>query len=236
MYRQALQLVLVPIQHLSGPLRSVGDVALSRLQGDADRYRLFYQKFLALTAVVTMPVMILAAVLAEDVVQILLGPRWTEAAPVVRITAMAGLLGPVVTTGIAVSLSCGHAKRLLQFAALEFVAHTVLFVAGVPWGMVGVASAHLWVAGGISVPSIWWFFRGTPIDVRLFGATIARPGFASVCMAGVLMLLRSSLVSSPFQLLMCGALAIAVYGMVLVALPGGADFVTGLFSGRRNKV
>jgi PST family polysaccharide transporter len=236
-YRQALQLALVPIQHLSGPLRSVGDVALSRLQGDVTRYRRFYQRYLALTSIVTMPVMVLVCVLADDVVRLVLGARWIDAAPVLRVTALAGLLGPSLTTAVAVTLSCGHARRLLRFAACEFSCLALFFVLGAPWGMVGVAAAHLWVVACAGIPALYWLLKDTPISLRFFFSIIARPALASACMACALLFFRAVVPARSVSVVVFGAaLATAVYALVLLILPGGREELAGLLSDLRKGV
>jgi PST family polysaccharide transporter len=231
-YRQALQLILVPIQHLNGPLRSVGDVALSRLQADTLRYRRFYQKFLGLTSFVTLPAMSLVLILAHDIVQIVLGVRWIDAAPVLRVTALAGLFGPLVTTAVAVALSCGHAGRLLRYAVLELAGLSLFFVLGLRWGIVGVASAHLWVACCVGLPAIYWLFKDTPIGLRLFMSTIARPALATGVMAIALLLFRAVVpIATPsVAVVSSGAVAAAVYLLALVVPRGGPEFVAGLLS------
>ena len=228
-YRQAFQLVLVPIQNLSGPLRSVGDVTLSRLQGDPSRYRRFYQRLLALTSIATMPIMVLAFVLADEGVRFVLGPKWIQAVPLVRVTALAAFLTPSITTAFAVTLSCGYARRLLRFALWESLCLAVLFFLAIPWGILGVASAHLWAVCCVGVPAVYWFLKDTPISLRLFVSTIARPAIASSCMACGLLAFKTAVPVAGLSSLVLGiALAAAVYAFVLLIIPGGRADLSGL--------
>jgi O-antigen/teichoic acid export membrane protein len=236
-YRQAFQLVLVPIQHLSGPLRSVGDVTLSRLQGDVVRYRRFYQRFLALTSIATMPMMTLAFMLADEGVRFVLGPRWGQAAPLLRVTALASFLAPSITTAVAVALSCGHARRLLRFAVWESVGLAVFFFVGIPWGPLGVASAHLWVVCVVGIPAVYWFLKDTPISLRFFVSIVARPATASACMAGVLLAYKAVVPATGLYSVVSGAvLGVLVYALVLLLLPGGRAEVAGLVADLRRGV
>ena len=56
LYRQAHQLIMVPIEQLNQPIASVAQPGLSILQQDAERYRRYYEKIVFLIGLVTMPV------------------------------------------------------------------------------------------------------------------------------------------------------------------------------------
>lgn len=236
-YRQAFQLVLVPIQHMSGPLRSVGEVALSRLQDDPRRYRVFYSRFLSLTSILTIPAMVYVFITADALVHLVLGPRWNAAAPLLRITALASLLSPSSTTAVAVSLSCGHASRILRFALIEAAALALLFVIGLPWGPRGVASAHIWVSILVSVPAVYWLFKDTPVRPGAFVTTVARPLVAAACMAGFLVLYLSHWPPrTAFVLGVAFSMGAGLYLTVLACLPGGRRELSDLWHDLRQGV
>ena len=55
------------------------------------------------------------------------------------------------------------------------VAPVLGFVAGIPWGPVGIAWAHVWSVYLLLVPKLYWSFKRTPISVGLFFSSIAQP-------------------------------------------------------------
>ncbi len=192
LYRQGFQLVLAPINQFRYPIQVVGEAALSRLQNDAERYRRYYQKFLSLLSLVTMPVVTFLAVNAEEVVLVTLGPRWIAATPMFRIMAIAAFIRPAAATTAVVTITCGHSRRFFWLGLFSSLALVIFFVAGIPWGPVGIASAHIWSVYLYLLPVLYWNFKDTPVSVRLFFSSIAKPVTASLLMGALLYALKQA--------------------------------------------
>ena len=222
-YRQGFQLVLAPINQLSYPVQAVGEAALSRLQHDPEKYRRYYHKLLSILSLFTMPLVIFLAVYAEPFVRVALGDRWIGATPIFQVLAIAALLRPAATTAGGVMLTCGHSRRFFWIGLFTSVALVLFFVAGIPWGPVGIAWAHVSSIYLLLVPKLYWSFKRTPISVGLFFSSIARPLAASVVMGIILALLRQArLVQSAFGDLCLGVVVSAlVYFGLWMMLPGG---------------
>jgi len=106
------------------------------------------------------------------------------------------------------------------------VAPVLGFVAGIPWGPVGIAWAHVWSIYLLLVPKLYWSFKRTPISVGLFFSSIARPLAASLMMGIILALVRQArLVQSPFEDLCLGAVlgALVYFGFWMVMPAGKSD-------------
>jgi polysaccharide transporter, PST family len=103
------------------------------------------------------------------------------------------------------------------------VALLLFFLAGIPWGPVGIAWAHVWSSYLLLVPRLYWSFKGTPISMRLFFSSIAKPLAASAVMGIILVLLRQArLVQGAFGELCLGIVASAlVYFGLWMVMPGG---------------
>jgi PST family polysaccharide transporter len=222
-YRQGYSLVLAPITQLTFPVTVVAESALSRLQDDGERYRRYYRKLLSALSMATMPLLVLMAVHAEDVIRVSLGPAWIEAAPVFRIMAVAAFIRPAATTLGPVMITCGHTRTVVRMGLLSALALAVFVVAGAPWGPTGVAFAHVWTVYVLLVPKLYWSVKGTPVTMRLFFAALWRPFAASMLMAGVVTALRLTRSSdTPLENMFVGTLAgAAVYLVVWLATPAG---------------
>jgi PST family polysaccharide transporter len=222
-YRQGFQLVLAPINQLSFPVLTVGESALSRLQHDPEKYRRYYRKLLSILSFFTMPLVLFLAVYAEAFVRVALGERWLGATPIFQVLAIAALLRPAAATAGAVVLTCGHSRRFFWLGLFTSVAMVLGFVAGIPWGPVGIAWGNVWSVYLLLVPKLYWSFKRTPVSVGLFFSTIAKPLGASLLMGMILALLKQAgLVQGALQELVLGVVAgILVYLGLWMIMPGG---------------
>lgn len=140
-YSKAYNLLMMPIRQINTPVSSVMMPALSRLQGDSARYRRAYLRAISAIAMVGMPIVVCAFVLADELVAILLGPGWEQAAAVFRWLAPAALFGTVNVAPGWLCMSLGRAGRQLRWAMISAPLTVAAFLIGVRWGIVGVAAA-----------------------------------------------------------------------------------------------
>src|SRR6516164_491146 len=87
-YFGASQLIRIPIDNLNSALGDVAFSALSRLQDDPERFKRYFLKGYALIVVLTLPIAVICAVFANDLIAFLLGPKWIGAVDVFRILAV----------------------------------------------------------------------------------------------------------------------------------------------------
>lgn len=209
-YRQAFQLVLAPMYQLAYPVRVVTESLLSRLQDDVERYRRYYRGMLNALALATVPLGLFIAVYAEEIVLVVLGDRWIEATSILRILAIAAFLQPAVATSVGVMTTCGHSRRTLWLGLLSSVTLITFIFIGVPFGPVGVASAHIWSMWLLLLPRLYWSFRGTPVDLGTFYSAMFRPAVSSAIMVGVLLIFRRITVIEGNGARVCVGMAVAL--------------------------
>ena len=93
-------LLLLPVRLINGPIAGVAIPAPSCLQSKPDQYRRYYLKVVQSLAYVSMLVVVMLAVLAEEVVLLVLGSQWLDAAIIFQIFAAFVIVQSVmVTTG-----------------------------------------------------------------------------------------------------------------------------------------
>lgn len=170
LYNRAYQLVMTPLGQVRSPLQSVALPVLSRLQQDQPRFETYVTAAqLALGYLIGIPLAMLAG-LAEPVVAIMLGDAWAEAAPILRMFAIAGLLTTLSYVGYWVYLARGLGGPLLRYTLVTAVIKVVCIVIGSFFGVIGVAIAFA-VHPAIAWPiSLAWLSRITPMPTRrLYG-------------------------------------------------------------------
>lgn len=173
LYSRAYQLLMLPISQIRDPLNAVGIPALSTLNEQPEKYRTYYKEFLFLFAFFSMPAVVLLFICAEPLILLILGSKWISAAPIFRLLAVTALIQPIASTRGMILISTGQSKRYFKWGIWNAVAVIFAFVAGIQWGVTGVAVGYALANYVILVPSLQFCFKNTPVSVLDFFKTIA---------------------------------------------------------------
>ncbi len=224
-YCKAYQLLLLPIIQITTPVSTVVVPALSRLQRRPQRYRRHYRRWLEILSALTIPIVCLGFISADEIVLLFLGDQWEPAIPLFRALAPAGLVGAVnVATGW-VYMSLGTTDRQFRWQLLSASITVVGIVIGLNWGAMGVALCISITMCALRLPGILYCFRGTFLSLGDVAAPLWRPGLAAVfatLVTGVYSCLpppRTLLLGLELCLNVC--VFAAVYLLAWCALPGG---------------
>jgi O-antigen/teichoic acid export membrane protein len=166
-YALAYNIILVPVSRLTSPLQEVLYPVFSRLQRDRERLLALWLRSVTLVAAVAMPAMLGLVVVAPDAVTLAFGDRWAAAVPVVRILACVGLLLVLQGLNMVLLQALGRTRLLLRYAVVCFAAGLLSFVAGLHWGIVGVAACF---AGASAVVQTLYMH----LTARAVGAGLGR--------------------------------------------------------------
>lgn len=228
LYNKAYNLLLLPVNQINQPVTGVALPALSRLQGDPERYRRYYRTGLLLIASLGMPSIAFLFVDAETVILTVLGSQWQEAVSLFRALGPAAFLGTFnVATGW-VYLSLGHTGRQLRWQVLGTTVTVTGFAVGLRWGALGVALAYSLTSLLLRYPALAYCYRGTPVTFGDLGRALGRPAAASLTAAGLLALAWSLPATWPRGVSGL-VLDLALYGLLYLGLwlllPGGREAV-----------
>ncbi len=182
-YGRAYQLINIPTDNLNTAVGEVAFSALSRLQHDLERLKSYFLKGYSLVLGLTIPITIACALFSDDIIRVLLGSKWGEAAPIFRLLAPTILIFAIINPLGWLLFSLGLVKRSLRIASVFAPLIIVGYALGLPYGPKGVALAYsvvmtLWV-----IPHIAWCVHGTGISLRDILLTVSRP-LASGILAG----------------------------------------------------
>jgi PST family polysaccharide transporter len=232
MYRQGAQLALLPAAQLVYPVNNVAQSVLSRLQSDPERYRRSYAKLLTSLCTVVMPLMLFLAVFARESILVVFGAKWLPATTILQIMAVTSFIQPASATVGSVVLTCGKSRRFLIMGVITSLALVASFVAGIPWGVEGIAFGNLACTYLGIVPALVWGFKDTPITLRTFGEAISRPFLASLLMVALLYNLKVSgvLGGALATVVICGILMPPLYFSFWLVIPGGRSAIRGVWS------
>jgi O-antigen/teichoic acid export membrane protein len=178
-------LIRIPTDNLNSAVGEVAFAALSRLQHDSGRLRRYFLKGYSLVVALTLPATIACAVFADDLITVLLGAKWIDAAPIFRLLAPT-ILVFAVTNPLGWLLSAlGLVGRALKISLVFAPFMIAGYVIGLPYGPRGVALAYSGVMVLWAVPFVVSAVHGTVISVRDILTALRLPAAASIVAAGL---------------------------------------------------
>ncbi len=219
LYGRAYQLVTLPVQQLNTAVTGVAFPTLSRIQHDAERLARSFLRGYSLLISLTVPITITSALFAEEVVSIVLGAKWMEAAPIFRALAPVALVFAVANPLSWLVMSTGRAGRALSISTATTPLVIVGIVLGLSHGPEGVALGYSLALTLLVIPIAAWSKHGTGITwADLWRAT--KPPFLSGLLAsaaGLLVNLTLGGRLAPILHLMVGlATVLGIYAWALL--------------------
>jgi O-antigen/teichoic acid export membrane protein len=183
-YKKAYDLFLLPANQLLIPVSDVVLSTLSRLERGSAEYRRYFLNGLSILAFVGMGAGAVLTLVGKDLIRLLLGAKWDAAGQIFTFFGPGiGIMLICATTGI-IHLSIGRADRWFRWVVVEFTVTVLLFLLGLRWGPVGVASAwtaSFWI---LTIPAFWYAGRPIGFGVTPVLAVIWRYVLASLLAAG----------------------------------------------------
>lgn len=227
-YSKAYGLLKQPLSQIGTPSSAVIVPALSRLQDDPVRYRAYFNKAMRAVVFLAMPMVVFTCVEARELILILLGRRWLEVVPLFMALAPAAFLGISQVFAGWLFQSLGRADRMFKSGTAVLGVMIVAFVAGLPWGGLGVAAAYSVAYALIAFPTMAYAVRGTPLTLADIGSAVWRPVvFSAACGAATLWFKGAVAVPGP-EAARCAA-DLAFFGLAYAGawavFPGGREFV-----------
>jgi O-antigen/teichoic acid export membrane protein len=233
-YGRAYQLVNTPADSLNNAAGGVIFAALCRVQGEAERLRSYFLKAYSLVLSLTVPVTLMCGLFGDDIINILLGSKWSSAIVVFRCLAPTTLAFAILVPINWLLASRGLVNRGLKMAltlASILIAGNAI---GVHWGPKGVAIAYSTVMMVTVIPLAAWAVHGTPISLRQLLQAIGRPVLSGIVAAVPTFLLRMFIGSalSPIpRLALSVAIVCAIYLVILLYVMGQKNLYVEIFRG-----
>jgi O-antigen/teichoic acid export membrane protein len=144
-YSVAFNLASAPLDKIGAIFNRVAYPAVARVNDDAEKSRRFLIQLHFTLLAVASPALVGAALVAPDLVAVLLTDKWEAAVPVLQVVCIAnivrlsGMLLPVILE------ARGRAGLVLRFQIVSAVLMPLGFFIGSHWGLMGVTAAWLLV-------------------------------------------------------------------------------------------
>ncbi len=190
-YHKAFHLFVLPVSQFSIPLQGVAVSSLTKLRSEPLKYKHFFLRALGLMAFMGMPLSTYLAAMGEGIILLLLGPAWVGAVDIFAAFALGAGMQIMYAAQGWLHVSLGRADRWFRWGIVGSACMVVFFIAGIPFGAVGVAAGYtislylltfpaLWYAGrpvGLTVKDIWdsiWKYYAASIAAGMAASVIAK--------------------------------------------------------------
>ena len=185
LYERTTRVVLLPVNTINAPVYAAGMPALSRLIDRPERYRSMFRQILQKLALLTMPIFAIAAVMADWLVPILFGPAWGQAIPLVAWFSVLAAYLPVLMAASLLYMTQGRPGEMLRASLIDATFCIVAILAGLPWGVTGVASSVAVAGLVVRLPVAFWLAtRRGPVSMGDIMTAIA-PAVSAAVMASI---------------------------------------------------
>jgi PST family polysaccharide transporter len=235
-YQRALHLQQLPLGKLKQPLTSTMMTLLATLQREPDRYRALYTNAIAGISMVGMPLAVVMAVAAPEVIAVALGDQWTAAVPVFRWLCLVGFMLTFMSSTGWLFQSIGRAKAYVWWMAIANGVQIASYFVGLRWGVVGVAAAFALSEVAIAPLGIYMATRGNPVSPRDLLGALVRPLVVAGTVLAVSLpawALASANLGDLLTLVVVGAVAGGTWAALIAAWPAARRQVLALAGARR---
>ncbi|WP_439360862.1 lipopolysaccharide biosynthesis protein [Bradyrhizobium sp. DASA03007] len=235
-YGRAYQLISIPNENFNAAIGGLAFSALSRLQQDPVRWRSYFLKGYSLMASFTIPITIFCALFSDDIVLVVLGAKWEEAAIVFRLLSPTLLVYGMINPLGWLLFSTGRQGRSLATALVLAPLVITGYLVGLPYGPSGVAFAYSAVMTLWLMPHIVWCLHGTTISPWDLLSTTGRPLVSGIVAGGAALLAQLYFAKQGypfFRLLFSGCIMVGVYYSMLLLVMGQRAFYVELLAAMR---
>jgi O-antigen/teichoic acid export membrane protein len=237
LYGRAYQLISIPTDNLNSSVGEVAFAALSRVQNDRVRLRNYFLKGYSLVLAMTIPITLMSACFADDVIQVFLGDKWGPAAPIFRLLAPTILIFAMINPLAWLMFSLGMVGRSLKVALVLAPVVICGYLAGLSHGPKGVAFGYSAVMILWAIPHIAWCVKDTGVSLKDILVTVSKPLFSGVTAAALALgahYLSASLPVLP-RLIVEGFVLVSVYLGILLYGMGQKEFYLDLVKNLRKR-
>src|SRR6476619_1973486 len=117
---------------------------------------------------ISLPALVGLMIVGPDFVVTILGEKWLPAVVVIQILCWVGLLQSLQRLNSSILQARDRTRDLLIYSGIIFVGSVVAFVGGLPWGIVGVATAYAAMSTVVEPYYTWLTARSLGVSVFVF--------------------------------------------------------------------
>ena len=202
-------------------LHQVAVTGLSKLQHELGELRRAWAKALSTVAFYAMPAFGILAIIATDLIVLLLGERWETSGTLLGVLALGGIPHSAEMTLGWLHVVAARTDRWLRWGVAATCVRLIALACGLPFGVLGIVCANVASAYVLAVPALVYAGRPLGIGVGDVLRAIRAQVVGALVAAGVGFALRPLLLFGMTPLERMGVLIgvyVAVYLVVVIGL------------------
>lgn len=133
-------------QTLTNVIQKVTYPALCKLSDTSERLKAGYRQIIGLSTFVIFPIMIFLIFFPENFMSVLFGKQWIEAAPMLRLWCLFGLVYPMQSISNNIFYVKGYSKSLFKISMLRQISKVVIVIILVPISIMSVLQGVVIIA------------------------------------------------------------------------------------------
>ena len=144
LYSVSYEIANLPTTELVWPISRAVFPGYARMANDPPRLRNAFLQVISLVAIFTVPAGAIIALAAESIVQVLLGAKWSDAAPLIQVLAVFGIVRSLHGPTGSIYLALGKPRFVAGFQCVQLSTAIGLMLVLMPrYGTIGAAYALL---------------------------------------------------------------------------------------------
>ncbi|KIQ18705.1 hypothetical protein RT99_16855 [Flavobacterium sp. MEB061] len=193
-YTRANSLMMLPVANVSGALNKVVFPLFSKVQDDIPALRAAYKKIMLVVLFVITPIIVLMALLANQLVVFLFTEKWLPIVPIFQIICFSGILYPLHMYNLLILQVKGRSDLFLKLEVIKKVILVIIIVISIFYGFTSLLLGY--VIASIIALFINTYYAGSMIDYSMKQQLLdILPIFViSICMGIVVVLVNSNLI------------------------------------------
>lgn len=198
-YTLAGQIAAMPTTELLAPLNRVLFPAFVKVKDDLNELKRVFLLAQGVQALIAIPAGVGMALVADEVVALMLGEKWLAAVPLVEVLALIGCFTAITSSGFHVLSTLGKFRITAVYATIQVAIFAALAYLAFPTAGAQDISYLRVVMAALGLISFSIFLcRELPgLKIREMLASVIRPALGAATMFGVLASLEPQLVVSP---------------------------------------
>jgi len=212
-YSVAMHLATLPMQRVSSVINEIAFSAFAKIQGDRDAITSNLRLAVRLIALTAFPALWGLALIAPELVRLVMGPRWQDVIlplQIIALTVPIRMIGTLVTTATS---SVGRVDVSMMTALVGTVLAIPMFLYAAQYGIVGMSLVWVVLAPAMVAYNLYRALPVLRVSTRRICADLLRPTLTSLAMAAAVIGVRTQLatVGDTLRLVVLVGTGIATY-------------------------
>ncbi len=164
-YTLAWTIASTPVEKITNVITRVTPAFFSAVQDDKPHLRRYLLGITNGLALLTFPASLGLALVADQFVLVVLGPKWAPAIMPLRLLALYAAMRSITTVFPNMLFAMRHSRFVMWMSVISAVVFPAAFYVSSRWGTTGIAVTWILLYPVITAPYVWRIFAATELPV-----------------------------------------------------------------------